>query len=60
MSATNDDGNTPLHLAALHSHPKICELFMKIGKDSLRFVKNKQNKSPLDLATSHEVKIALR
>ncbi len=48
-----------MHLASERNHPKVVELLMHKGTESIRTMKNKSDHTPLELAKSLEVKMAL-
>jgi hypothetical protein len=52
LTATDENGNTPLHLAALHGHAEVTAwlwVTMKMEAPNLE-LRNKAGKTPLDLA----------
>jgi len=56
VNVQNQFGDTPLHRAAWKGHAAICELLVKKGAAKSRDIKNKDEKTPFDLARTFEVK----
>lgn len=51
LDKTNGDGNTSLHLCALHNRPECMKLLLRSGANIN--IKNHNGKTPLDLAKAH-------
>ena len=50
-------GNTPLHLAAINGHAATCKVLLEYGAD--RSVLNKEGKKPIDIAKNPETRAIL-
>ncbi|XP_076808542.1 osteoclast-stimulating factor 1-like [Clavelina lepadiformis] len=58
LNHTNKLGDTPLHAAAWKSHPDVIKLLLHKGANNQ--VKNKDNKTPMDLASDPECAALLK
>ena len=56
LNHQDKDGNTPLHIAALHAQPDAVQLLLNAGADTK--IKNKGGKTAEELAASRAVKFA--
>ena len=51
MSTTDDEGNTPLHLAAVRGYCEVAQKLLRWGANP--HAENKQHKTPLEIAIHH-------
>ncbi len=56
INDVNNFGETPLHRAAWKNHSGVCKLLLDNGALPSKTMRNKEGKTPLDLARSIEVK----
>ncbi|KJH43417.1 ankyrin repeat protein [Dictyocaulus viviparus] len=61
LTRVNEDGNTPLHIAAMHGHANICRLLVVlVSPVRIWEVRNNSGLTAEDLATDQSVKEDLR
>eukprot|EP01112_Ceratiomyxa_fruticulosa_P020204 TRINITY_DN6820_c0_g1_i1.p1 TRINITY_DN6820_c0_g1~~TRINITY_DN6820_c0_g1_i1.p1 ORF type:complete len:294 (-),score=65.43 TRINITY_DN6820_c0_g1_i1:33-914(-) len=53
VNAKDENGDTPLHFAAIESHSDVCVLLLEEGDEPEQ--KNKENKNSLDVATKNVI-----
>ena len=57
VNAQDENGETPLHLAAVSCHPACVELLLKAGSD--RYSRNIDHQTPSDATDSAEIRSIL-